>query len=175
MLQYTRLIVGGQSVAIEESSCWGGEMKVLRWKHRTSSVKIDVFSMQQVQTHSASTERGSVESLCLVQDLSGQPPALASEWKIWIHNWQYATRHSHYILYLYIYILCLWFMLAVPHHIKYPISPISSDMRWFLFWLRTRGESNGGGSLLSALNFRERASHLPQYSTSTKVHRTQVA
>ena len=79
--------------------------------YRTSSVKIDVFSMQQVQTHSASTERGSVESLCPVQDLSGQPPALASEWKIWIHNWQYATRHSHYIIS--IYTLCLWFMLAV--------------------------------------------------------------
>jgi hypothetical protein len=107
---------------------------VLRWKHRTSSVKIDVFSMQQVQTRSASTERGSVESLCLVQDLSGQPPALASEWKIWIHTWQYATRRNHYILYIYKYIyiffiLCLWFTLAVPHHIKYPISPISSDMR----------------------------------------------
>ena len=72
--------------------------------YRTSSVKIDVFSLQQVQTHSASTERGSVESLCLVQDLCGQPPALASEWKIWIHNWQYATRHSHYIIY-YIYIM----------------------------------------------------------------------
>ena len=164
MLQYTRLIVGGQSAAIEESSCWRGEMKVLWWKHRTSSVKIDVFSMQQVQTHSASTERGSVESLCLVQDLSGQPPALASEWKIWIHNWQYATRHSHYIIY--IYILCLWFMLAVPHHIKYPISPISTCADSF-FGCGPGGNRKGGAlsgdSLLSALNFRERASHLPQY------------
>ena len=126
MLQYTRLIVGGQSAAIEESSCWRGEMKVLWWKHRTSSVKIDVFSMQQVQTHSASTERGSVESLCLVQDLSGQPPALASEWKIWIRNWQYATRHSHYSLYLYIYIM---FMVHVSCSPSYSISHIT-NLQW---------------------------------------------
>ena len=94
---------GGKMVCDKVVCVKDGVVKVLWWKHRTSSVKIDVFSMQQVQTHSASTERGSVESLCRVQDLSGQPPALASEWKIWIHNWQYATRHSHYSLYLYIY------------------------------------------------------------------------
>ena len=74
------------------------------------------FSMQQVQTHSASTERGSVESLCLVQDLSGQPPALASEWKIWIHNWQYATRHSHYIIYIYIYIMFMVHVSCSPSY-----------------------------------------------------------
>ena len=48
-------------------------------------------------------------------------------------------------------------------------------------WLQTRGDRRVGGgalcgdSLLPAINFRERANHLPQYKTSIEVHRTQVA
>ena len=48
---------------------------LLKRRNELLLFKVYVFSMQQVQTQSASTERGSVESLCFVQDLSEQPPS----------------------------------------------------------------------------------------------------
>ena len=51
---------------------------------------------------------------------------------------------------------------------RYPISPISNDIRFLaadqggIEW-GGRGGALSGDSLLSALNFRERANHLPQY------------
>jgi hypothetical protein len=43
---------------------------LLKRRNELLLFKVHVFSMQQVQTQSASTERGSVEPLCFVQDLS---------------------------------------------------------------------------------------------------------
>ena len=58
-------------------------------------------------------------------------------------NMQQDTATIVYI-YIYIYILCLWFMLAVPHHIKYPISPISTCADSF-FGCGPGGNRKGGG------------------------------
>ena len=97
--------------------------------YRTSSVKIDVFQCNRSKLIVPQPREVQLShfALCRTSLVSRRRYHLNRRYGSITGNMQQDTAT---ILYIYIYIyMSVLFMLAVPHHIKYPISPISSEQK----------------------------------------------